>query len=120
MEDILCRLIPPEDSELKGKLTVYQYRKILEGSFLPEDVTFLRNHGWTEWKGFLDRKVRKDGSLSAHAVARYLDLTSLTGPEKAEELRSLEKIVQAQHAANKRPLWSAQAVQNFIAAWEAE
>ena len=45
---------------------------------------------------------------------------SLTGPEKAQELRNLFKIVQEQHAKNKRPTWPEQRVQEQIAAWEAE
>ena len=83
-------------------------------------MEFLRDHGWTKWQGFLDRKVRRDGSLTVYAVANYLNATSLTGPEKAEELLHLEKIVQEQHAANKRPLWPAASVQKQIAAWNAE
>ena len=121
IDDILRRLVPPEDPELQGKLINYQYRKILEGGhFIEEDVAFLREHGWTEWKGFLDRKVRKDGSLTTFAVVRLLNQTSLTGPEKAAELRNLYQIVQEQHAANKRPTWPEQRVQELIAAWEAE
>ena len=116
----LRRLIPPEDPELCDKLAVYQYRAILNSHFLREDVEFLRDHGWTKWQGFLDRKVRRDGSLTVYAVANYLNATSLTGPEKAEELLHLEKIVQEQHAANKRPLWPAASVQKQIAAWNAE
>ena len=121
IEDILCRLVPPEDEELKEKLINYQYRKILEGGcFIEEDVARLREQGWTEWKGFLDRKVRKDGSMTTFAVTRLLNQTSLTGPEKAQELRNLFKIVQEQHAKNKRPTWPEQRVQEQIAAWEAE
>ena len=121
IEDILCRLVPPEDEELKEKLINYQYRKILEGGcFIEEDVARLRKQGWTEWKGFLDRKVRKDGSMTTFAVTRLLNQTSLTGPEKAQELRNLFKIVQEQHAKNKRPTWPEQRVQEQIAAWEAE
>ncbi len=121
IENILCRLVPPEDEELKEKLINYQYRKILEGGcFIEEDVARLRKQGWTEWKGFLDRKVRKDGSMTTFAVTRLLNQTSLTGPEKAQELRNLFKIVQEQHAKNKRPTWPEQRVQEQIAAWEAE
>ncbi|RKI70127.1 HEAT repeat domain-containing protein [bacterium 1xD42-67] len=121
IEDILRRLVPPEDPELQNKLTVYQYRKILEGGhFIEEDVTRLREQGWTEWKGFLDNKVRKDGSMTTFAVTRLLNQTSLTGPEKAQELRDLFKIVQEQHAKSKRPTWPEQRVQEQIAAWEAE
>ena len=121
IEDILRRLVPPEDEELKEKLINYQYRKILEGGcFIEEDVARLREQGWTEWKGFLDRKVRKDGSMTTFAVTRLLNQTSLTGPEKAQELRNLFKIVQEQHAKDKRPTWPEQRVQEQIAAWEAE
>ncbi len=120
MGDILRRLVPPEDTELCEKLVAYQYRNMLNGSFIQEDVAYLREHGWTDWRGFLDKKVRKDGSLTTYAVVRLLNETSLTGPEKAEELRSLYKIVQEQHIAHKRPTWPEQRVQEQIAAWEAE
>ena len=120
MEDILARLIPPEDPELQSQFAAYQYRKILEGSFIQEDIAFLREHGWTEWKGFLDRKVKKDGSLTLRAVTVFLNETSLTGPEKAQELRNLYQIVQERAAAVKRPAWPPQAVQDQISLWEAE
>ena len=121
MEDSLFRLVPPEDPELQEKLVNYQCRKILAGGyFTPNNVAFLRKRGMTDWKGFLDKKVRKDGSLTTYAVAKLLNETSLTGPEKAQELRNLYKIVQEQHAANKRPLWPAASVQKQIAAWNAE
>ena len=83
-------------------------------------MALLRKRGLTDWKGFLDNKVRKDGSMTTFAVVRLLNETSLTGPEKAQELRNLFKIVQEQHAKNKRPTWPEQRVQEQIAAWEAE
>ena len=58
--------------------------------------------------------------MTTFAVTRLLNQTSLTGPEKAQELRNLFKIVQEQHAKNKRPTWPEQRVQEQIAAWEAE
>ena len=121
IEDILCRLVPPEDEELKERSINYQCRRILaDGYFTPDNVALLRKRGLTDWKGFLDNKVRKDGSMTTFAVVRLLNETSLTGPEKAQELRNLFKIVQEQHAKNKRPTWPEQSVQEQIAAWEAE
>lgn len=121
MDSTLRRLIPPDDLELSAKLMAYQYRKILDGGhFTQEDVAFLRDHGWTQWKGFLDKKVKKDGSFTLFAVTRLLNETSLTGPEKAAELGNLYKIVQAQSAAKKRPTWPDQRVKDQIAAWEAD
>ena len=68
IEDILCRLVPPEDEELKEKLINYQYRKILEGGcFIEEDVARLREQGWTEWKGFLEG--RQHDHLRRHPSA---------------------------------------------------
>ena len=58
--------------------------------------------------------------LSSSLCYIILNQTSLTGPEKAQELRNLFKIVQEQHAKNKRPTWPEQRVQEQIAAWEAE
>lgn len=121
MDGTLRRLTPPDDPELCAKLGDYLYSRILDGGrFIQEDVVFLREHGWTQWKGFLDQKVRKDGSLTTYAAIRLLNETSLTGPEKAAELRNLAKIVQEQNAVKKRPAWPALAVQKQIAAWEAE
>jgi len=121
IDDTLRRLTPPDDPELCAKLAGCLYSRILDGGrFIQEDVAFLREHGWTQWKGFLDKKVRKDGSLTTYAAIRLLNETSLTGPEKAAELRRLAKIVQEQNAVKKRPAWPAQTVQKQIAAWEAE
>ncbi len=121
MDGTLRRLTPPDDPELCAKLGDYLYSRILDGGrFVQEDVVFLREHGWTQWKGFLDKKVRMDGSLTTYAAIRLLNETSLTGPEKAAELRNLAKIVQEQNAVKKRPAWPALAVQKQIAVWEAE
>lgn len=121
MDVTLRRLTPPDDQELCARLEGYLYRRLMDGGrFIQEDVAFLRKHGWTQWKGFLDQKVRKDDSLTAFAAIWLLNATSLTGPEKAAELRNLVKIVEEQSAVKKRPAWPALMVQKQIASWEAE
>ena len=60
------------------------------------------------------------GDLTVYSVVRLLNETSLTNLEKAAELRMLDKIVQEQNAATKRPKWPVLAVQNQLASWEAE
>ena len=117
----LERLTPPDDPALAEKKLTYQFRRILEGNYITQmNITFLREHGWKQWHGLLDKRVRQDGSLTLYAVTLLLNETSLTGPEKAAELRDLAEIVREQHAVNKRPLWPDQSVEKQIAAWMAE
>jgi hypothetical protein len=118
MSGILRHLLRPDDPRICQKIGACVYKAVHDGgsASLWQDVAFLKECGWTEWKGLLSKRVKRDSAMNLYTVTRLLDETPLTGPEKAAELRALEEIVKAQ--SSSRPRWAPQQVQRQLDAWE--
>ncbi|RKI70126.1 hypothetical protein D7V91_03960 [bacterium 1xD42-67] len=114
MDEVIRQLFREDLPQVQEQTGAYFYHLIHDvgGGYRMDDVTLLGRCGWTRWKDLLSDRV-----TTVYVAADVLDLTPLTGPEKAGVLRDLYRTALMQ---DKGSSWPEQRVKDQIAAWEAE
>lgn len=73
--------------------------------------------GWKNWKGLLAHCAGKQGEVSYYAIYEWIQRLPLSGPEKAEELKKLDQLVQRKAVGVRH--WPRPLIESQIAALEA-
>lgn len=120
--DIVARnLLDPHSPALCAAFGEFFYRLVREKGNIGYYCEWLKQCGWTRWRGLLVHCVKSEGEVAWNHMIKHVwaDLP-MRGPEKAAELREIDELVRTRKVKIKYNIWPSIEVKMLIAQWETE
>lgn len=120
MDWIISWLIDGDNPEVCDLAGAWLYRWTRATGKFSSHFYDLLTCGWTNWKGLLPHCVEKQGEVSYYSILEWIYRLPISNLEKAEELKSIDLLVQRKAVKVRQGHWPQEYVSRHIAALEAD